>query len=111
MLIVAGCRIVAARRVFEFGTFLGNNTFNIALNTPLDAEILTLDLDDRERSWCGAAPGGRALTQMHLASIDPSLDFAGSPCCRKIKATWSGILRPSISSSQDLYRSGRFCVH
>ena len=39
MLIIASARIVEARRIFEIGTFLGSNTFNMALNLPEDAKI------------------------------------------------------------------------
>jgi predicted O-methyltransferase YrrM len=40
-------RIVAARRVFEIGTFFGATTLNLALNIPDDGKIFTLDLDAR----------------------------------------------------------------
>jgi hypothetical protein len=84
LLIIAANRIVDARRVFEFGTFLGSNTLNMALNTPADAEIFTLDLDEQCTTERGQHPEDVPLTQMHLASRS-SLDFIGSPVAGKIK--------------------------
>ncbi len=85
LLIIAACRIVDARRVFEFGTFLGNNTFNMALNTPADAEIFTLDLDEQCATKTEQHPADAPLTQLHLASRS-SLDFVGSSVVGKIRA-------------------------
>lgn len=46
MVLTACIRITNARRMFEFGTFLGNTTLHMALNSPDDSEIWTLDADD-----------------------------------------------------------------
>jgi len=43
-LLVTAIRLVNARRIFEFGTFFGSTTLNLALNSPADAEIFTFDL-------------------------------------------------------------------
>ena len=83
-LIVAGIRIVEARRVFEFGTFLGSNTFNMALNTPDDASIFTLDLDEQQAARASQQLEDIPLTKLHLASKS-SLDFAGSSAAGKVK--------------------------
>lgn len=78
VLIAAG-RIVKARRAFEIGTFLGRTTLALAQN--LQAEILTLDLDD-------AASVGEQLSddaevmQLHFAA--PKLDFVGTACEARI---------------------------
>jgi hypothetical protein len=37
-------RVRNARRVFEFGTFNGNTAYHFALNTELDAQIITVDI-------------------------------------------------------------------
>jgi len=41
MVLIAAMRIVNVRRVFEFGTYLGNTTLHLALNS--SAEIWTMD--------------------------------------------------------------------
>ncbi len=84
LLIIAASRAVDARRVFEFGTFLGSNTLNMALNTPVDGEILTLDLNEQHATEVAQHPADAPLTQLHLAS-QSSLDFIGSPVSGKIK--------------------------
>ena len=83
-LIIAAIRIVGAKRVFEFGTFLGSNTFNIALNTPDDASIYTLDLDEQHAAEVSQLREDTLLTKLHLASRS-SLEFTGSSASGKIK--------------------------
>jgi hypothetical protein len=85
LLIIAASRIVDARRVFEFGTFFGCNTLNMALNTPADAKIFTLDVDEQHAAGLEQHPADAPLTQLHLASRS-SLDFVGSSVAGKIKA-------------------------
>jgi hypothetical protein len=85
LLIIAACRTVDARRVFEFGTFFGSNTLNMALNTPTDGKVYTLDLDEQRIAEVEQHPADALLTQLHLAS-QSSLDFAGSPVAGKIEA-------------------------
>jgi len=82
-LIITGARIVEARNIFEFGTFLGSNTYNMALNTREDARIFTLDLDDHSRTDLDQHPEDASLTNLHLAS--GSLDFSGTPVENKIE--------------------------
>jgi hypothetical protein len=81
-LIITAARLVDARRVFEFGTFLGNTTLNLALNTPDNAEILTLDLDDDPASE-PPLPADARLARMHREHRK-SLAFRGSPVAHKI---------------------------
>jgi len=38
------CRRLRARRIFEFGTYNGRTTLNLALNMPPDGQVFTLDL-------------------------------------------------------------------
>ena len=82
-LIITGARIVEARNIFEFGTFLGSNTYNMALNTREDARIFTLDLDDHSRTDLDQHPEDASLTNLHLAS--GSLDFSRTPVENKIE--------------------------
>ena len=42
--LAAICRQLRPRRVFEFGTYTGSTTLLLAMNTPDDCEIITLDL-------------------------------------------------------------------
>ena len=83
MLIIAATRIVNARRVFEIGTFLGNNTMNMALNLPDDAKVFTLDLDDQHSVGLEQLPEDALLTKLHLAA-QSVLDFAGTAVAGKI---------------------------
>lgn len=76
-------RHVKARRVFEFGTFMGGNTLNMALNTPGSAEIFTLDLSEESLSGLDQHPSDAPFTKMHFESR-AALDFAGSPVEEKI---------------------------
>ena len=80
-LLMAAIRIIDARRIFEFGTFLGSNTLNLALNSPADAEILTLDLDENSE-----LPPHAADVPLAQLRMNASLDFAGTPVARKIRA-------------------------
>ncbi len=43
-LLVAAMKLVKAKRIFEFGTFRGATTLNLALNAPLGGEVFTFDL-------------------------------------------------------------------
>src|SRR5437016_4920323 len=83
-LIIAAARVVGARKVFEFGTYLGSTTLNLALNTPEDAEILTIDLDEHYAKEVQQDPADAPLTQIHIAEKS-SLAFMGSPVSQKIR--------------------------
>lgn len=82
-ILLTAMRLVSAERIFEFGTFFGSTTLNIALNTPDDAEIFTLDLP-REHALAAVAngPDMRIATE-RLEYGAP--DFEGMPCSRKIR--------------------------
>lgn len=83
-LIIAASQVVGAKRVFEFGTFLGSTTLNLALNIPEDGAVFTLDLDERHAREAKQDAADAPLTEIHLASRS-SLDFVGSPVEQKIK--------------------------
>ncbi len=53
MSLTALIRMIGAKRIFEFGTFLGNTTLHMALNSPEDARIWTLDADDETLARIG----------------------------------------------------------
>lgn len=83
-LILASCRIVNARRVFEIGTFLGNTTVNLALNVPDSGRVFTLDLDQRDAAQLQQHAADAPLTQVHL-SHKTALDFVDTPAAPKIE--------------------------
>src|SRR5215471_19343800 len=66
---LAASRIVNARRIFEFGTFLGGTTFNLALNLPVEGEIFTLDLSVEDTQGLAQDAADAPLTQTHLSSM------------------------------------------
>ncbi len=83
------------RRVFEFGTYNGMTTRQIALNTPQDCEIVTMDID----------PASEAVAQLEIGGIDRFLAnksgvfnfrvgeyFLGSPQAVKINQIWGDTL-------------------
>jgi Methyltransferase domain len=82
-LVIAASRIVSAKRIFEFGTFLGKTTLNLALNVPDDAEIFTLDLGPEDAETAEQHPKDVELTRIRLASRN-ELDFNGTPVSSKI---------------------------
>jgi Predicted O-methyltransferase len=50
LLTLAGiCRYLKPRRIFEIGTYTGSSTLVMAINTPDDTEIFTLDLEPSEK--------------------------------------------------------------
>jgi len=83
-LIVTATQIVNARRVFEFGTFLGSTTLNLAFNTADDAEVVTLDLGEEHAGVVKQDIADVPLTKLHLAA-NKELDFIGSRVSHKIK--------------------------
>ncbi len=82
-LLVCMSKIVRAKRIFEFGTYFGSTTYNLALNIPDDGLIYTLDLED---------PGiiqHESDAQFAIAHLEAAkaakLDFDGTPEKRKIR--------------------------
>jgi len=49
VVLCAICKYLQPKRVFEFGTFKGNSTLHLALNSPDGCEIFTIDLPPRSR--------------------------------------------------------------
>jgi predicted O-methyltransferase YrrM len=82
--IAAVCQYAKPQLIFEFGTFNGRTTLNLAANAPSDAKVFTLDLP---------TPGATELaTEMedgayHLGERTGSF-FQGSPLQGKIKQLW-----------------------
>lgn len=81
-LLITALRLVNARRVFEFGTYFGSTTLNLALNSSPDSEIFTLDLEDSDLIRVCQLSADAVLTQEHLAR--EMLDFEQSNIANKI---------------------------
>ena len=94
--LITAARIVAARRVFEIGTFLGATTLNLALNIPDDGKIFTLDLDARAASGLSQLPDDAPLTEEHLAASE-RLDFHATPVAGKIQTLTANSLQFDFS--------------
>jgi len=77
--LIALAKAVNARRIFEFGTFYGSTTYNLALNT--SAEVITLDLDPETAHCINQNEHDAPLTSIHLAS---QMDFARTDEERRI---------------------------
>jgi hypothetical protein len=80
--LIACGRLVGAHRFFEFGTFLGRTTLNLAMNSPEDAEIYSLDLDHSATRFIIQDPADTEITEIHLRA--PKFDFTGMPAEKKI---------------------------
>jgi hypothetical protein len=86
-LLITAIRITSATRIFEFGTYLGSTTLNLALNTPADAQIFTLDLDRESAKKLSQDVYDAPLTATHLDAA--TYDFSDSKVRHKIE-TLSG---------------------
>ena len=82
-LLVTAVRLVKARRIFEFGTFFGSTTLNLALNSPADAEIFTLDLSREEAKGLEQDPADAPLTLMHFERT--AMEYEGVEGANKIR--------------------------
>lgn len=80
MVLLASLKAVEAKRVFEFGTFLGGTTLNLALNVPEDGQVFTLDLED-DAKMDQHVEDLRITATRRAAS---NLDFKGSSVESKI---------------------------
>lgn len=82
-LLIACMKVIKARNIFEIGTFLGSTTLNFALNSPPDAKIFTLDLDEETAKGLNQDSFDAPLTDIHLSS-DAGLDFSSTLVAHKI---------------------------
>jgi predicted O-methyltransferase YrrM len=76
--LVAICRYLGPRRIFELGTYLGSTTLAMARATPDDSEIFTLDLEPASRNTHRHGSG------VGLPSFQVGAAFRGRPEARKI---------------------------
>ncbi len=68
------CRILRPARIFEIGTHTGYTAMHLALNSPEDAEVLTLDLPP------DAPPPSLPTTLMDDWHVRGSREAAAEPC-------------------------------
>jgi predicted O-methyltransferase YrrM len=62
---LALAKLIRPRTFFEFGTFLGVQTFNMAMNLP-DCEFYTLDLDEESYKKASIVEAVRHLSEIQL---------------------------------------------
>jgi len=76
------CDFFRPRRIFEFGTFQGRTTLNLAANSPEDAKIFTLDLprEKIEAAQFAVLDGENAFVQ----NLEAPRLFAGTPYAGKV---------------------------
>jgi len=79
------CQRLQPRALFEFGTFNGRTTLNLALNTPAEARIYTLDLPSPGQTVLPTASGDG---QFQLGLQSGAL-WKGSPAAAKIEQVWA----------------------
>jgi predicted O-methyltransferase YrrM len=92
-LLIAAMKSVRARRIFEFGTYLGATTLNLALNCPGDAEVYTFDLPPGAQIQ--QHPEDVPLTNEHFAT--ERLQFIGSRVEHKITVVTGNSLTADLS--------------
>ncbi len=97
--LLTASRIVKAKRVFEFGTFRGSTTLNLALNIPADGRVFTLDLDPQCIAEVSQHPADTQFTKLHLAT--PALDFVGSTVEQKIQSLMGNSVAFDFSEWKD----------
>ena len=81
-ILLALAKLVRARTIFEFGTYVGIQTLNLAVNLP-EAKIYTLDLDETALGGMQQDVNDKPLTQTHLEYQD-QLAFLNTPYEEKI---------------------------
>jgi hypothetical protein len=81
--LLALAKLVQPRTYFEFGTFLGIETLNMAANLPPDSKVYTLDLDEKSLQDLQQDENDKPLTVIHM-EMQHQLAFLGSAYQGKI---------------------------
>ena len=81
--LLALIRLLRPRRVFEFGSFLGIQTLNMAANLAPEARVYTLDLDEAAFAAADQLDADRAISERHLANRH-HLAFAQTPYADRV---------------------------
>jgi predicted O-methyltransferase YrrM len=74
---LALAKLIRPKTFFEFGTFLGVQIFNMAMNLP-DCKFYTLDLDEESYKKASILESVRHLSEMHLEQ-QQQLAFLSTP--------------------------------
>jgi len=82
--ICAIAKYINAQRIFEIGTFDGNTTYNLALNTSPSAKLFTLDLPP-DLAQNQSAPD---MALMYQSGTITGEKFRGKPIESKISQLW-----------------------
>jgi predicted O-methyltransferase YrrM len=75
-------KVVRPRTIFEFGTYIGVQTLNLAVNFP-ETRIYTLDLDEASLQGLQQDPSDKPLTERHL-KYQTQLAFLNTPYEKRI---------------------------
>jgi predicted O-methyltransferase YrrM len=87
------------RSVFEFGTYNGMTTFQLALNTPADCKIYTLDVQPDQSSELNVGAYDRCLVEKKgTARFDVGHYFAGTNAAAKITQLWGDSSKIDLSA-------------
>jgi hypothetical protein len=81
-ILLALVKLVRARTIFEFGTYLGIQTLNLAANFP-ETRIYTLDLDEVSFQGLQQDVNDKPLTETYL-DYQGKLAFLNTPCEKSI---------------------------
>jgi predicted O-methyltransferase YrrM len=77
--VVALCTLVKStspQRLFEFGTFTGRTTLNLAINAPKGSHVFTLDLSDEQRTALGGERWENTYSQGLIGSKFRESEYA-----------------------------------
>jgi predicted O-methyltransferase YrrM len=78
--LAAICRSAQPRRVFEIGTYTGSSTLIMAINTPAETEVFTLDIDPADRATHQTGLGVGTFPEFTVGSA-----YRGAPAAEKIQ--------------------------
>lgn len=96
-LLITTCKLVGAKHLFEFGTFLGSTTFILALNSAPDARVFTLDVSRETPTSIAQHEADAPLTSIRL-NTNAQMDFSGSPAADKITTLIGDSVRYDFST-------------
>ncbi len=74
VLLITAMKAVKARRIFEFGTFKGATTLNLAMNALPGAEIFTFDLDPALAGKIGQDKTHAEISRQHFETSRMEFD-------------------------------------
>jgi predicted O-methyltransferase YrrM len=84
VLLASICRHIRPRAIFEFGTFMGLTTANLAANVPPGSVVYTLDIPV-DRPKLETAP----LDQKFMLGHKAGEFYKASPHCSNVRQVWS----------------------